>query len=141
MKKLFMILPLLLSGYALFAQTGKVVVTVKGIQVTSGGKLMTGLFIKERFPIVGKELQGRENAISASEITVSFDDVPIGTYAIVSFQDIDKDKKLKANFVGYPQEPVGFSRDAKIKLGPPAFEDASFKVDTDKTVNLTITLR
>ena len=67
--------------------------------------------------------------------------MPIGTYAIVAFQDIDKNKKLKSNFIGFPKEPIGFSRDAKINFGPPDFNDAKVEVQQGKTLTISIILR
>ncbi len=49
-------------------------------------------------------------------------------------------EKLDKNFVGWPVEPYGFSRDAKGLIGPPAFEDASFQVD-DGANTITINLK
>ena len=54
-------------------------------------------------------------------------DVPFGEYAIAGFQDLDGNGVLTGNFLGIPREPVGFSGDAKIKFGPPKWNDAVFK--------------
>ena len=72
---------------------------------------------------------------------IVFENVPVGTYAMVTFQDIDKNKKLKSNFVGFPKEPIGFSRDARIKLGPPDFNDAKIEVQQGKILTISIILR
>lgn len=144
----FLLLAVVLGWYsrataqsAQSAQTGTIIVKVVGIQADKGGELSTGVFRKENFPKVGKQLLKREAAVSGSEMQVVFNNVPAGTYGLVSFQDIDKNKDLKTNFVGFPKEPIGFSRDAKINLGPPNFEDAAITLEAGKTVNLVITLR
>ena len=67
--------------------------------------------------------------------------MPVGHYAMVAFQDIDENKQLKSNFVGFPIEPIGFSRDAKIKFGPPYFDDAKVKIQQGKTLTLLINLK
>ena len=54
-------------------------------------------------------------------------DVPFGEYAIAGFQDLDGNGVLTGNFLGIPREPVGFSGDAKIRFGPPKWNDAVFK--------------
>jgi uncharacterized protein (DUF2141 family) len=59
----------------------------------------------------------------------------------VSFQDIDRDKKLKTNFIGFPTEPIGFSRGAKIKMGPPDFEDAKISIGQNEVATITIVLK
>lgn len=139
MSKLIVLLfsfPLLVS-----AQTGLVQVIIKGIQTDKGGEISVGIFKKENFPKVGKQFIGKEIMVSANEMKIMFDNVPIGSYAIVAFQDIDKNKKLKSNFVGFPTEPIGFSKDAKIKFGPPDFEDAKVTIESNKTLSLIITLK
>ncbi len=123
------------------AQTGTVHLVVKGIQTSKGGEISVGIFQQENFPKVGKQLLGKEVLVTANEIKIVFENVPIGVYGIVVFQDIDKDKMLKSNFVGFPTEPIGFSRDAKIKFGPPDFDDAKVIVENNKILSLTILLK
>jgi uncharacterized protein (DUF2141 family) len=123
-----------------FSQTGTVIVNIQGIQLSKGGELSVGIFKKENFPKVGKQLVSIEKEVTATQMQVAFNNVPVGLYGVVVFQDIDKDKDLKTNFVGFPKEPIGFSNGAKIKLGPPSFEDAQVKVELGKTLTLSITL-
>ncbi len=128
--------------FASRAQTGSLIVVVKGIRVGKGGELSTGLFKRENFPKVGKQFLGGENPITdKEEIKILFEKVPVGEYAVVSFQDIDQDKKLKSNLVGYPTEPIGFSRDARIRFGPPDFDDASITLLENQTLTVNINLR
>ena len=102
--------------------------------------MTVGLFQKANFPKVGKQFVSIEKPVTASRIQVLFADVPAGDYGVVAFQDIDKNKLLKSNFLGFPTEPIGFSRGAKIKLGPPAFDDAKITVEASKTLTINILL-
>jgi len=140
MKYIILSILLCLSVCSL-AQTGKVVLTVQGIQTAAGGEVSAGIFKEEYFPQVGKQLVGTEKIVTGNQMQIVFENVPAGFYGIVAFQDIDKNKDLNSNFVGYPTEPIGFSNDAKIKFGPPDFEDAKVRVESNKTLSLTITLR
>lgn len=63
-----------------------------------------------------------------------------GRYAIRLFHDLDGNGKLASSMVGLPQEPYGFSNDAPIQFGPPAFEAAAFQ-KAAAPMALTITLR
>tara|TARA_B100001057_G_C22661959_1_gene876284 strand:- start:90 stop:536 length:447 start_codon:yes stop_codon:yes gene_type:complete len=54
-------------------------------------------------------------------------DIPFGEYAIAGFQDLDGNGVLSGNFLGIPREPVGFSRNAKVRFGPPKWNDAVFQ--------------
>ena len=52
--------------------------------------------------------------------------------------DKNANGKLDSNIVGIPTEPYGASRDARGRMGPPAFEDAAVDVqgDTALTIHL-----
>ena len=56
----------------------------------------------------------------------TFAHVPPGVYAVSFIQDVNRNGDMDSNLLGLPQEPWGMSRDAPIRWGPPAFEDASF---------------
>lgn len=66
--------------------------------------------------------------------------IPAGEYAIAVFADMNGNGVLDSNFVGIPREPVGISRDAKAKFGPPKFADAAFKIGNGVTA-LSIELK
>lgn len=123
-----------------FAQTGTIILNVTQIQTDKGGEISAGIFVRENFPKVGKQLVGQEKSVTGKSMQLIFENVPVGEYGVVAFQDIDKNKDLKTNFVGLPKEPIGFSNDAKIKFGPPDFDDAKVKVEAGKTLTLTIIL-
>lgn len=141
MKKTVFIIALLstLCGYG--QQTGRLVVTVRGIQTAKGGDISAGLFTKDNFPKTGQQVKGIVAPVTAEQMQVVFDQVPAGTYGVAVYQDIDRDHKLRTNLVGYPTEPIGFSRDARIRLGPPSFGDAQLTITAGQTLTTTITLR
>lgn len=66
--------------------------------------------------------------------------IPTGEYAIAVFADLNGNGVLDINFIGFPKEPVGISRDAKRKFGPPKFADAAFKIG-DGVTALSIELK
>jgi uncharacterized protein (DUF2141 family) len=140
MKKLILLLAGLGMGLASYGQTGTLVINIQKIQFDKGGEISAGIFKKENFPKVGKQLIGTEKPVTGNMMQITFEKVPVGEYGVVAFQDIDKNKDLKTNFVGFPKEPIGFSNDAKIKLGPPDFDDAKVKVEAGKTLTLVIKL-
>jgi len=63
-------------------------------------------------------------------LTAEFKDIPFGTYAIWAFHDEDSNDKMKKNFIGIPKEGIAISNNAKGFMGPPSFEDASFKFNS-----------
>lgn len=53
-------------------------------------------------------------------------DVPPGRYASQVFHDRNSNGHVDRTF-GIPTEPVGFSNDAPVRMGPPSFSDAAFE--------------
>lgn len=62
------------------------------------------------------------------KILLKFKEVPAGRYAISAYHDENGNKKFDKNFLGIPTEGYGFSRDVKVRFGPPQFEDAAFEI-------------
>lgn len=52
--------------------------------------------------------------------------LPEGKYALSAFLDENDDGELSTNFFGVPDEPFGFSNNARGSFGPPDFEQAAF---------------
>ncbi len=61
-------------------------------------------------------------------VVVSVPDIPSGRYAVQAYHDEDGNGRLRKGLFGLPAEAIGFSRDARIRLGPPSFEDAAIDV-------------
>lgn len=137
------ILTMFFSGMlcSALAQAGTVVLSLEGVDLKKGGQLSAGIFRSENFPKVGKQLIGTEVQVSSIVMRIVLRNVPPGAYGAAVFQDVDENKDLETNFVGMPKEPIGFSNDARIKLGPPAFDDAKFIVKPGSEVILKIILR
>jgi len=68
----------------------------------------------------------------------TIDDVPPGTYAVRLYHDENDNGELDTNIFGVPQEPFGFSNNARGSMGPPDFEEAAFTVASD-SLSMTIT--
>jgi len=88
-----------------------------------------------------KQPAQRESVAAApGKVTITFRDLPPGRYAATAFHDVNDNKRLETDQFGRPQEPTGFSRDAKATNGPPVFDDAAFNVE-GKAAEITLRLR
>lgn len=123
------------------AQSGSLQVTVSEIVAAKGGELSLGIFQKAGFPEMGKQKMGKWVPIKSEVQTVLIEDLPVGTYGLAVFQDLNGNRRLNKNLFGYPSEPFGFSNDAKVVLGPPDFEDAAVQVTEGKVTAVSIRLR
>ncbi|MCV0383174.1 MAG: DUF2141 domain-containing protein [Erythrobacter sp.] len=72
--------------------------------------------------------------------TLTFRNVRPGRYAIALLHDENENGKADRAAMMIPTEGFGFSRDAKVRMGPPRFEDAAFDV-ADKAQALSIRMR
>lgn len=126
---------LLLGSGALYAQH-KVELTIRGIEKVQGSILVAVYNSEETF--MKKRLVSKKVKVSGKEVTLTFEDVGAGDYAISTFHDENDNSKLDTNFLGIPNEPYGFSNDARGSFGPPSFEKAKVKVDGDKKLVINL---
>lgn len=129
----------ILAGLLAFSSAHAADLTVKiGGLKSAAGNVRVGLFdTATGFP--KKQLRGELVEAKPGVVTAVFKAVPAGAYAVSAFQDINGNKKLDTNAFGKPNEPYGFSRNARGMFGPPSFEEASFKVeDHDSSIDFDL---
>ncbi|MGE5471329.1 MAG: DUF2141 domain-containing protein [Bacteroidota bacterium] len=80
----------------------------------------------------------RQVPATAGSLSVRFDDLPAGTYAIMAYHDEDANGELNRRFGMFPTEGYGLSNNPKIS-GPPRFADSAFQVDGSTQINIDIT--
>ena len=111
--------------------TGELHITISNIE-TARGTLQVAVYNKGDDWLDSKA--GNPPFISATKIvsstdnaTVVIENMPAGNYAISIFHDLNENKKLDTNFIGFPKEPFGFSAPMS-RFGPPKYKDASISV-------------
>ena len=116
-----------LAGTVAEAQQGNTIsVPVTGL-ANNNGTVRCGLFNSAAtFPKDGQEFQGVASPIVNQQATCAFTNVPPGTYAVALFQAAPGQTVMRKSWVGMPQDPYGFSRNAPIGMGPPAFSAAAY---------------
>lgn len=60
----------------------------------------------------------------------TFENIPYGEYAIFVYQDKNSNDIFDMNGMGIPQEPFGFSNDAKAMFGPAKWNDAKLLINS-----------
>jgi uncharacterized protein (DUF2141 family) len=76
---------------------------------------------------------------STAPITVVFDALRPGTYAVGAYHDENGNGKFDTNFIGYPIEGYALSNGIRAIISRPRFTDASFMVpEGDRQVRLHI---
>ena len=113
------------------AKPGRIYVTVNDLRNARGvvRACMTGN--AQAFPKCGDAAGARSTVVNArtGTVTLMFDNVPPGRYAIALLHDENGNNKADRAMGMMPKEGFGFSRDAKVRMGPPRFDDAVFEVD------------
>ena len=117
---------------------GTVEVTITKIKAGKGS-IRVGLFNESNF--LGKPVDGKEVKASSASVTVRFDNVPDGAYAVSVIHDANENGTLDKNKLGIPREGFAFSNDVMGKKGPPPFEKAKFDLKGTAVVKQVLTMR
>ncbi len=119
------------------ARAATVQITVQGIR-NDRGAVLVALCTRAEFLRPHCTYQGRTPAHPGS-VTITLPAIPPGTYAAQAFHDENANGRLDRTLLGLPAEPMGFSNDAPMRFGPPAYKTAAFPV-TEPTTQITFTL-
>jgi uncharacterized protein (DUF2141 family) len=116
------------------ARAADVHVTVTGIR-SNQGRIVVAICDKVNFPKGACPYHGQAPA-RIGEVTVRVTGVPPGIWAAAVYHDEVGDQPLQYGLFGAPRQGFGFSRDAKMRFGPPGFADAAFTTGDIVTVPL-----
>lgn len=94
----------------------------------------------ENFPGGASQAPQSSVVATADSAVLVIPHLPAGEYAVAAYADMNGNGKLDSNFLGIPKEPVGVSRNAEGRFGPPKFADAAFKLG-DGSAELDIQLK
>lgn len=138
-RQLLILLSLFLSQQG-FSQSGKVILQVENVQIKKGGELAAAAFNSKNFLKTGRELFSTFQQVASAKMVFVFENLSPGEYAFVAYQDIDRNKNMKTNFIGYPKEPWGISNNPRILFGPPSFNESKVTVSAGQTTTVNIKL-
>jgi len=68
-------------------------------------------------------------ARAAGTLTIEFTNIAPGRHAIALVHDENDNGRIDRALMMIPREGFGFSRDAKVVMGPPSFAAAAFETD------------
>jgi uncharacterized protein (DUF2141 family) len=130
------LLLLLLTGQA---QAARLIVTIQGTR-SADGYLYVALFSKpDGFPDGDYSIQHTKLTAAAETLSVVFDDLAPGIYAVGAYHDENNNNRLDTDFIGYPTEGYALSNGIRAVISRPRFIDAAFAVgDEDAHVTLRI---
>ena len=87
--------------------------------------------LRDPFKVVIHDLDGRDEYV--------IDDIVPGEYALLVYFDENGNGRIDKNFIGIPNEPLGFSNRYRPK-GPPSYERAAFQLQQDDSLTFDVEL-
>ena len=121
------------------ASAARIIVTIDGLH-SAQGNVFVGLYANP-----SKFLNGNQNdamrkvRASTGPITVAFDNLPPGIYAVGAYHDENANDHLDTNFLGLPVEGYALSNGIRAVMAKPTFQQAAFSVgNEDKPLALHI---
>jgi len=138
MKNILNLLAITLMAQMAIAQNADLTLKVRNIEEVKGQMCIAIYGSEEDYKDSENQVWSDCIPVSSSLFEFIIEGLPKGMYMISIFHDVDSNEELNSNWIGMPKEPFGFSNDAKGKMGPPKFEDASFEIkeDMETTINL-----
>ncbi len=120
------------------AHDGHVVTAkIRGLRNTDGGVMAFLHASEDTFPKKFNQAahRARRRSLNGTSISLKFDSVDPGTYALVVIHDENGNGKMDKNFVGFPKEGIGASN---VKKGRPSWSTAKFTVAEDRSVSVSM---
>ena len=121
------------------ALAARIIVTVSGLHNANGG-IYVGLYATPSKFLNGNQCDAmRKVRAGTGPVTVVFDNLPPGTYAVGAYHDENNNDHLDTDFVGLPSEGYALSNGVRAVMSKPTFHQAAFTVGAeDKPVALHI---
>lgn len=119
--------------------TAKLTVVIDGLRHQSGQVCLRVYSGEQGFPGSARGVvQSGCTKVTGTVASKHFYGLKPGSYAVALYADKNSDSKLNTNFLGIPSEGFGISNNPKAKTRAPKFTEASFDLNQNKTINITM---
>jgi uncharacterized protein (DUF2141 family) len=115
-------------------------VTLNGLQHDRGQVAVAVYSDAKSFRKDNQAFTARKAKAEAGTVTVTFDDVPSGRYAVLAYHDENDNGRLDLRFGMFPTEGYGLSNNPKV-MGPPSYEDSAFEVTAEDPAQIELKMR
>ena len=130
MKNLILTIALVLTSIFSFSQDKGISITVTVDNVKNDtGKVSFALHTKDTF-MKGNGIMNTETEIKDGKVTITFENVQPGDYAIMALHDENENERMDFRENGMPLESYGTSNNV-MAFGPPQYDDAKFNVEKE----------
>jgi uncharacterized protein (DUF2141 family) len=115
-----------LGAHAQAGPAASLTIRVENLSAT-GGILRLGLYDRAHYPDDNsKPVASADVKVTGNEMVINLHGIAPGTYAIETFQDLNANGQMDMTWLGFPEEPFGFSRDIRPHLRKPSFNQVAF---------------
>ena len=125
---------LMITSFArLYPQEGTITVDVNGLK-NNEGNLCVALFINDiGFPTNHqKAVVKKIIPIKNKKMTFILRNIKYGVYALSVLHDDNRNNKMDFHILGLPKEGYGVSNNIRSPIGPPKFDECTFKLNSDE---------
>src|SRR5438477_8242900 len=121
------------------ASAARIIITIDGLH-SAQGTVFIGLYASPSKFLNGNQTDAmRKVKATQAPVTVVFDNLPPGTYAVGAYHDENANDHLDTNLLGLPTEGYALSNGVRAVMAKPTFQQAAFSVGNgDKPVSLHI---
>ncbi len=103
------------------------------------GSAMGALYESEETFMKSAQAEATAKIDADGKASLTFENLSPGEYAVTVFYDENGNGELDTGFLGIPKEKVGFSNNARGRMGPAPYEKARFVLSPGST-EITISL-
>jgi uncharacterized protein (DUF2141 family) len=114
-------------------------VNIRNVKDTKG-TVRVGLFMNEKEFLKRADF-GKVIKAQKGEVTVVFENLLPGDYAISVIHDANENGEIDSNLFGIPTEGFGFGNNAMGTFGPPSFDKAKVAVEKNGKESHAIDLK
>jgi uncharacterized protein (DUF2141 family) len=108
--------------------TATLAIKIEGV-MARGGVMRLGLYDRASYPDDNSQpVASADVPALPGETVVTLRNIPPGVYAIQVYEDLNSNGRMDMNWIGFPREPYGFSRDARPGFAKPRFEAVKITV-------------
>lgn len=116
--------------------TGTIIVTMDGFRNYKGFAVAALFQSPEGYPEkTEKALMKRRTVIQGKSVTMTFENVPYGQYALSILHDENDSRKLERGWFGIPKEGYGIKKNTRAHKSTPRFHEQAFML-RDETLHL-----
>ncbi len=135
--KLFFLMICLILPFLCPAQNS-LSIEVKGVKNSEGTINYAVYNQSEGFLKFDKVYRSDSTMAIKGTTSLVINDLPMGKYALAVFHDENNNKVLDTNWLGIPQENVGFSNARMKTFGPPSFKECTISLASNREITVTL---